>query len=245
MKPVNDFPSLYHAHHNRHLEDLPFWLNLAKRHGSPILELGCGSGRIFSPLCKAGYHLVGMDNDPAMLAYLQKHWDGNEPPALLQADMTTFHLAPVFHLVILPCNTYSTLTPAQRRDTLACVRGCLRQDGAFSVSLPNPHLLKRLPKESAAEVEEVFPHPMDGEPVQVSNAWKRTSELFSLEWHYDHLLPDGQVERTTAKVNHYLEDIHRYLEEFHQAGFANIEILGDFDGSPYDKNSPNLIMVAR
>ncbi len=244
MKPVNDFPSLYHAHHHRNLEDLPFWLNLARRYGSPILELGCGTGRILSPLYEAGFAIIGLDNDPAMLAYLRETWRGNALSALIQADMTAFHLAPVFHLVILPCNTYSTLTPAQRQSALACVRGCLIQGGPFCVSLPNPALLKRLPKESAAEVEEVFSHPVDGEPVQVSSGWKRTRDTFTLEWHYDHLLPDGHVERTTACVCHHLEKIDRYLEEFNQAGFNDIKIFGDFDESPYDKSSPNLIIVA-
>jgi SAM-dependent methyltransferase len=244
MKPVNDFPSLYHAHHNRSLEDLPFWLNIIKRYSGPILELGCGSGRIFSPLYKAGFDIIGMDNDPAMLAYLQQHWEGKDRPALIQADMTAFHLAPVFRLVILPCNTYSALSPTQRRTTLACVRRCLTGGGAFCVSMPNPHMLKRLPKESAAEVEEVFPHPTDGEPVQVSSAWKQTTDTFTLEWHYDHLLPDGHVERTTACVCHLLEKIDRYLEEFRQAGFDDIKIFGDFDESPYDESSPNLIIMA-
>lgn len=245
MISVNDFPSLYHAHHNRTLEDLPFWLNLAKCYGGPILELGCGTGRIFTPLCKAGFPIIGMDNDPAMLAQIQQHWEGVDHPALIQADMTGFHLMPVFHLVILPCNTFSALAAAQRRQLLACVRGCLKPGGVFAVSLPNPQLLKRMPRESEAEVEEVFPHPIDGEPVQVSSGWKRTADAFSLEWHYDHLLPDGRVERTTARVCHFLENIDRYMEEFHQAGFENVVTYGDFDESLYAENSPNLIMVAQ
>ena len=38
-------PALYHAHHSRHLEDLPFWDWLAMKYPGPILELGCGTGR--------------------------------------------------------------------------------------------------------------------------------------------------------------------------------------------------------
>jgi hypothetical protein len=145
----------------------------------------------------------------------------------------------------LPCNTYSTLTAVQRQQSLACVRSCLCQGGVFAVSMPNPQLLKRMPKESEAEVEEVFPYPIDGEPVQVSSGWKSTTALFTLEWHYDHLLQDGQVERTTACVSHFIENRDRYLEEFNQAGFENVDTYGDFDESQYDEESPNLILVAR
>ncbi len=244
MQPVNDFPALYHAHHNRHLEDLLFWLRLAKRFDAPVLELGCGTGRIFTPLYKAGFFVIGIDNDPAMLAYIQQHWDGSGRPALIQGDMTDFHLPSTFRLVLLPCNTYSALTASQRRQTLVHVRSCLIQGGAFAVSLPNAQALKRLPKESDAEVEDIFAHPVDGEPVQVSSAWKRTPDFFLLEWHYDHLLPDGRVERTTARVSHSLESVDVFIQEFRQAGFDDIDVFGDFDESPYDDDSPNLILVA-
>ena len=51
-------PSVYHAHHNRHLEDLPFWLDLAAQTGDPLLELGCGTGRVLIPLAQAGYRTL-------------------------------------------------------------------------------------------------------------------------------------------------------------------------------------------
>ncbi|MBN1537209.1 MAG: methyltransferase domain-containing protein [Anaerolineales bacterium] len=244
MNPDNDFPALYHAHHSLQLEDLPFWFDMAKRFSAPILELGCGTGRIFSPLSKAGYKLIGIDNDIDMLSYLRNHWDGNASPALFLADMTSFHLRPIFRLVILPCNTYSTLTVEQRRSVLACVRGCLKKNGAFVVSMPNPDLLKRLPKESTVEVEEIFPHPVDGEPVQVSSAWKRTQDIFSLTWYYDRLFPDGHVKRSTTQICHYIQNSDLYVEEFRQAGFEDVATFGDFDKSPFGDDSPNLIVVA-
>ena len=55
---------LYHAHHSRNLEDLPFWQELARQQGSPILELGCGSGRVLLPLARAGYNVVGLEREP-------------------------------------------------------------------------------------------------------------------------------------------------------------------------------------
>jgi ubiquinone/menaquinone biosynthesis C-methylase UbiE len=47
------FPQLYHIHHNAHTEDLPFWLKLAQQQGGPVLELGCGTGRVLIPLIQA------------------------------------------------------------------------------------------------------------------------------------------------------------------------------------------------
>ncbi len=68
----------------------------------------------------------------------------------------------------------------------------LNTNGVFSASMPNPEYLKRLPKNAEPEIEETFPHPLDGEPVQVSSAWTRTQNRVIITWFYDHLLPDGR-----------------------------------------------------
>jgi SAM-dependent methyltransferase len=241
------FPRLYHAHHSRHTEDLPFWLDLAQRQGGPILELGCGSGRVLLPLAEAGQRVYGLDNDPGMLGVLQEQLTPALRPAVTVwvGDLCAFRLAMAFRLVLLPCNTYSTLSAGQRQTTLACVRRHLQPGGVFAVSLPNPARLRRMPPRGEPEVEESFPHPLDGEPVQVSSAWERDDRYFTLRWHYDHLLPDGRVERLTAEVRHTLAPAKTYLQEVESAGLHVGQMLGDFDGQPYSPSSDNLIIIAR
>lgn len=237
---------LYHAHHNRHLEDLPFWLELARQQGSPILELGCGSGRVLLPLARAGYHATGLERDADMLYVLHE----NMEPALdglvelVQGDMAAFELGRRFPLVIMPCNTFSTLSAAQRRATLECVRQHLEPRGLFAASLPNPALLKRLPLRSEAEVEESFPHPLDGEPVQVSSGWDRSKQSLTIYWHYDHLLPDGRVERVSMHASHALITVEAHKDELEEAGLDLVDRYGDFDRSPYALDAPSLILVA-
>ena len=48
--------------------DVPFWRTLAAQAAGPVLELGCGTGRIALPLGRAGAHVVGIDRSEAMLA---------------------------------------------------------------------------------------------------------------------------------------------------------------------------------
>ena len=70
-----------------------FYLDEARRHGGPVLDLACGSGRFTIPLANAGIEVVGLDFSPAMLecarakataAQLQIDW--------VQADMRDFDL---------------------------------------------------------------------------------------------------------------------------------------------------------
>lgn len=242
-----DFPLLYQAHHSRDTEDLPFWQELAARQGSPLLELGCGTGRVLLPLAQAGYEVYGLDNDPAMLAVLRQNSPTGLYPKLhlIQSDMSAFHLEKHFALILLPCNTLSTLAQPARRAVLEHVAHHLRPGGLFAASLPNPALLRRLPAASDVELEDIFSHPVDGEPVQVSSAWVRQGDLFTLTWHYDHLLPDGRVERLSVWVQHHVAPAETYQAEVGAVGMELRGLYGGFDWSSYDEaSSPYLILVA-
>jgi len=66
----DDYAPFYDWENARTLgrRDVPFWRNLAIHAGGPVLELGCGTGRIARPLAHAGVHVVGIDRSQAMLA---------------------------------------------------------------------------------------------------------------------------------------------------------------------------------
>ena len=246
MDLSTELASLYHAHHSQDALDVPFWLGLAEEMGSPVLELGCGSGRVSLALAEAGHRMYGLDKDPGMLAFFRNQIERHSHSRihLLQADLTRFHLNCKFPLIILPCNTYSTLTPDERQSTLRCVTRHLQPGGYFAVSLPNPAALLELPPRGEAELETVFPHPRDGEPVQVSSSWRRSGRQLIFEWHYDHLLPDGQVKRHSMHIRQNLTPVDAYREEFQHAGLKIAFVYGDYNRSSYTPHAPHLILEA-
>jgi SAM-dependent methyltransferase len=240
------FPEIYHAHHTLDQADIPFWLQLAAQSSGPVLELGCGTGRVSLALAQTGCQVFGLDNDLPMLRYFAKvaGTQNADRIHLLQADMRRFHLAQRFGLILIPCNTLSTLALPDLKDTLACVATHLRVGGIFAASLPNPYLLARLPGRGSSELEEIFRPPLDGEPVQASSAWQRSEAVFTVYWYYDHLQPDGQVERLQAVIHHQCLPVSVYLDELKANGFCSIQLFGDVDRSPYRKTSSSLILVA-
>jgi SAM-dependent methyltransferase len=245
--PESIFPLLYQAQHHNYLEDLPFWLGLGEQQGSPILELGCGTGRVLIPLVEAGHTVVGLDIDPPMLSLCQRSIPKFlvSRVHLLLGDLTAFQLGTQFPLIILPCNTYSTLSRERRKAALTCIRAHLKTGGLFATSFPNPALMAALAPTRQPEVESHFTHPQSGNPVQISYEISRSRHTLNVVWHYDHLLPDGQVERYSHTIHHYLATGPQHLVEIEAAGFSILDTFGDFDRCAYQSNSPNLVIVAR
>ena len=236
---MEQFPILYDEQHRTYLEDIPFWISLAEQYGNPVLELGCGTGRVLFPLQQAGHETLGLDRDQGMLRLLcQKH-----PGMVICADMTDIPIKGFFRLVILPCNTYLTLHKEERKKLLECVARIIHPDGIFAVSLPNPWLLRALPESMETDVEEIIEHPSDGNPVQISNSWQRSSTQLDIFWHYDHLFPDGTIQRLSIEQSYSLQPPQEYEEEFKQAGFEVKAKYGNFDQSPFQRTSPNLIFL--
>jgi hypothetical protein len=147
-------------------------------------------------------------------------------------------------LIILPCNTFSTLDSRARSECLDCIFMHLLPGGTFAVSLPNSARLMRLPARSELELEDELIHPETGNPVQVSSAWKHTKHRFNILWMYDHLLPDGTVERSAVEVSHNLLSLHAWQEEIEQAGLTVTGVYGDHDRSSYEAESPFLLVCA-
>ena len=62
--PYAELPDLYDLEHAGFSDDVELYLRLAEVVGDPILELGCGTGRVLAPLAAAGHRITGIDRSP-------------------------------------------------------------------------------------------------------------------------------------------------------------------------------------
>lgn len=236
----------YHGHHIEYTEDKDFWRWLAYQHGSPVLELGCGTGRILIDLAFRSYRTTGVDHDLHMLQYARTRITPDIEPFihLIRGDMVHLPLQEKYALIIIPCNTYTILRQPDRQSLLKNVSRLLQPGGCLSFSLPDPEMLRELPDEGEPLVESTFTHPISGEPVQASSAWKKSHGQIMLSWIYDHLHADGTVQRVETGVIHDIVSLKQHRKELRQAGLEIQDLYGDFDRTPYDRSESEYLIIS-
>jgi SAM-dependent methyltransferase len=87
------------------LPDVDYYLRAARACGGPVLELGCGTGRILAALIAAGVDAAGIDRSAPMLAQARRRCGARA--RLLQMDMRALAFDGDFALALLP---YSLVT---------------------------------------------------------------------------------------------------------------------------------------
>jgi SAM-dependent methyltransferase len=98
-------------------EDLPMWRELAGAEGSPILDIGAGSGRVALDLARLGYEVTALDVNATLLAELERRAAGL-PVRTVLADARAFSLQQRFALCLVPMQTIQLLGGAEGRTAL-------------------------------------------------------------------------------------------------------------------------------
>lgn len=115
--------------------DLPLWEELAQRCGGPVLELGCGTGRVVLHLARRGHDVIGLDADPELLDALAARAEGL-PARTLHADARAFEPAEEVGLILAPTHLLQLLPgPAERVECLRCIAAALRPGGLLAATI--------------------------------------------------------------------------------------------------------------
>ena len=138
----DDYAPFYDWENARTLgrRDVPFWRSLALQSEGPVLELGCGTGRISIPLARAGVPLVGIDRSEAMLSRARQRIRRGHltyHARLIRGDIRTLPFRPsTFPLVMAPYGVLQSLV--RERDlaaTLGAVARVLKPRATFGIEL--------------------------------------------------------------------------------------------------------------
>jgi len=234
-------------------KDLDFYLDFARAAGDPILELGCGTGRILIPLAEAGCRITGLDLSESMLAVCRRKLEAAEPLVrkrirLVQGDMVAFKLDDTFRLIIVPFRPFQHLIRVE--DQMGCLRAAHRHlapGGKIILDLfhtdarrmHDPEFLQE--REIHSEV--TLP---DGRRVRLAEhvaAFHRADQVNDAELVYYITHPDGRTERLVHAFP--IRYLFRYEVEhlLARCGFRVAGLYGGFDRSPLLDDSPEMLFV--
>ena len=234
--------------------DLDLYVALARRTGGPILELGVGTGRLAVPLAAEGYHVTGIDVDPAVLARARlraagRGADTSSRLELVEADLVGLRPdgQPRFRLAFIALNSLMLL--GSWRDQRAAI-GVLAEHlapggvAAADVWLPDADDLARFDGRLILEYPRTDPetgrlvtkiaaasHDAATQAVRLTTIYEegRPGEP-ALRW-----LREDRLRLVSAdELRHFAED----------AGLVVETVAGSYDLEPLGAGSQRAILIA-
>jgi len=248
----NTIARYYDAENEYMTDDLPLYSAWAEQAGSPILDIGCGTGRVMLPLADEGYEVRGVDTAREMLERgrrkLKQRVDLADRVKFYEGNALEYAYPEQYGLILIPYNGLMHFrTSADQQALLRHLHGALKNDGLLMIDLPNAGETFASLDDGAVTLERSFVEPESGNLVmqQSVSELDRAEQLQKITWIYDEIGPDRVLRRTVALLTlRYVFPTE--LELLLQlTGFNLVERYGNYDESPFENGCERLIVVAR
>jgi SAM-dependent methyltransferase len=200
------------------VEDVAFYVELAKETGGPVLELGVGTGRIAIPIAAEGIHVIGVDTSARMLEVAREAAElAGVTVDLRVGDLRKPGVRGTFPLVTSPFRAMLHMeTDADRRDALRAARKLVAPGGKFVFDVFEP---------SQEDIDETHDKWLEREPG-----------IFELaQWHEESrtLILRLRTEETETEMSLAWLPVAEWRTLIEEAGFDVEAHYGWFDKQPY------------
>jgi len=228
--------------------DIPFWRHLAVQARGPVLELGCGTGRIAMPLGRAGASLVGIDRSAEMLARARTRVRRGRLARrvrLVQGDIRLLPFASTFALALAPYGILqSLLREGDLAATLAEVRRVLRPGATFGLELvadlPSWEEYRKRVSLSGWRRRRGGAHVTLTETVRQDRA--RHLTIFDQEFSERR---GRQLRTQRFALTFRTLTVPQMVRRLEKAGFTVSALLGDYRGGPWDARAEVWMILAK
>ncbi|MDE2705399.1 MAG: class I SAM-dependent methyltransferase [Gemmatimonadota bacterium] len=237
------------------LVDRDFYLDLANEYGGPVLEFGCGTGRITLLLARRGVDVTGMDASHSMLevlrAKLAKERESvRRRTRVIEGDFRTHYLGGQFSLVVIPFRPMQHMYTTE--DQLAALKNARRHladGGILAFDVFNPSFAKILTGIGEEYLDLEWPA-QDGTDRMVRRYFvKDEIDLINLNFsgRFIFRLCEGDKvlseEAQPLKMSFYTYPHLKLL--FYAAGLESVGEFGSFDRKPIGPEAPEMIFLLK
>jgi len=233
-----------YAHFRTPSGDVGFYVEEALGSGGPVLEFGCGTGRILIPTAEAKIAITGVDASEAMLSQLRAKLPGADVHV---GDMRDFDAKRRYALVTIPFRPIGHVIDAEDHVRLfANMRRHLAPEGRLIFDFFHPKL---------AYLAAPRPEKLDFERVEGEKRIRRYSSAVphvsrqvndvTLRWEIEDR--EGRIEHQRYRTVFPMRWFYRFELEhaLARAGLRVEALYGGFDRSAFGDDSPEMIFVAR
>src|SRR5262249_12622785 len=220
--------------------DVPFWRRVGTAARGPVLELGCGTGRVSLPLARAGVDLVGVDRSPPLLARARRR---ESSVRFVRGDIRELPFrARSFAAVIAPYGILQSLTrPRDLTSTLASVARVIEPGGTFGIDL-----VPDVPRWKEYRNRVQLRGRAGGAELTLveSVVHDRRRRLTTFEQVYLERR-DGRTREHRFDLTFRTLTVQAMRKALERAGFEVRSVLGDYAGRPWDERADVWIILAR
>ncbi len=229
--------------------DLDFYLGIAKAAGGPVLDVGCGTGRVLLRALEAGLDIDGLDDSAEMLARLRSNAAAHGlVPRVTQGDMRAFPMPRRYACVMIPFNAFAhNLTADDQLATLRCCHEHLTPGGrlVFDVFSATPAMMATPVAEPVLELE--TPHPETGLLLRLYDG--RRLDVATQTQHSQIAIEELDAGGRVARTHRFVAVVRWvYPSEMELllrlTGFSRWEIRGGFDGRPAADHEGAIVVSA-
>jgi SAM-dependent methyltransferase len=227
--------------------DVPFWKRMAAAAGGPVLELGCGTGRISIPLARGRTLVVGIDRSAPMLARARRKALRARVRGRVRLVRGDIRLLPfrrrAFALVMAPYGILQSLVRERDlSDSLESVASVLPRGGRLAIDL-----VPDLPAWSEYRRKKTLSGAMGrGGRVTLVESVRQDRRRRLTIFDQTFTLERGrrrQVEQFTLTFRTL--SVPEMAGRLERAGFRIDAVLGDYQGGPWDLRADVWIILAR
>ncbi|MCP3888360.1 MAG: class I SAM-dependent methyltransferase [Desulfobulbaceae bacterium] len=223
----------YDLEMNSYREDSLFW-NSVLPHRGPILELGCGSGRISRQISSPTRPVVGIDLSMDML-YLAKL---RQDPfcSYLCMDMGQLAFNSRFESILIPYNTLNLLT--SRTQISSCLDDCrslLSRGNTLAVQLYIPSVDFCQKKKKTFQFQ-MFNRPGGGRIIkEILKLYQPDEQLIEIEERFRIRPMSPDTPNRDYNTIYQIQGLagEQWLSMFKESGFTLQKSFGDFRASPF------------
>jgi SAM-dependent methyltransferase len=209
------------------------WLGL--KPGSPVLDLGCGYGRLAVPLARSGCALTGLDGSAPLLERAATYAsEAGVEITLIHRDMRDMAAVPHGFDAVINMSTAFGYADVPDGDlaTLASVRAALKPGGLFLIDLENREAKIRTARFASFE--------MAGVTIEC----RREFDALTGRWREAMSWTENEI-ADSAVFSVRLYSATEIIDMFRQVGLEFVSAWGWFDGTDYDLDSRRMILLAR